>query len=112
MVNVADGKSCLFWEDLWLNKVPRLHYPQLFSFAKNVGISLHLVLNTEELEDFFHLPLSPLAATQPLQVAEDILTLPATVEKDTWNYIWGSPIYSTSRAYKQLTGSMPTHPFF
>ena len=79
---------------------------------KNVGISLHLVLNTEELEDFLHLPLSPLAATQLLQVAEDILTLPATVEKDTWNYIWGSPIYSTSRAYKQLTGSMPTHPFF
>jgi len=69
-------------------------------------------MNTEELEDFLHLPLSSLAATQLLQVAEDILTLPATVEKDSWNYIWGSPIFSTSRAYKHLTGSMPTHSFF
>ena len=72
MVNVADGKSCLFWDDLWLNKVPRLEYPQLYSFANNVGISLHLVINLEEMENFLHLPLSPLAATQLLQVAEDI----------------------------------------
>ena len=72
MVNVADGKSCLFWDDLWLNKIPRLEYPQLFSFANNVGISLHLVINLEEMENFLHLPLSPLAATQLLQVAEDI----------------------------------------
>jgi len=112
MVNVADGKSCLFWNDLWLNKVPRLHYPQLFSFAKNAGPSLHLVMNAGELEDFLHLPLSPLAVTQLLQVAEDLLTLPANDEKDTWTYIWGSPFFSTSRAYKHLTGHMPTHPFF
>jgi len=72
MVNVADGKSCLFWDDLWLNKIPRLEYPQLFSFANNVGISLHLVINLEEMKFFLHLPLSPLAATQLLQVAEDI----------------------------------------
>ena len=54
MVNVFDGRTCLFWNDLWFNKVPRLHYPQLFSFAQ-------LALNAEALEDFLHLPLSPVA---------------------------------------------------
>ena len=97
---------------MWLNKVPRLHYPQLFSFAKNASPSLHLVMNAGELEDFLHLPLSPLAVTQLLQVAEDFLTLPASDEKDTWTYIWGSSFFSTSRAYKHLTGHMPIHPFF
>ena len=32
MVNVHDGKSYLFW--LCLNKVPRIHYPKLFSFCQ------------------------------------------------------------------------------
>ena len=69
-------------------------------------------MNAGELEDFLHLPLSPLAVTQLLQVAEDFLTLPASDEKDTWTYIWGSSFFSTSRAYKHLTGHMPIHPFF
>ena len=38
-------------------------------------------MNAGELEDFLHLPLSPLAVTQLLQVAEDLLTLPASDEK-------------------------------
>ena len=33
MVNVFDGATCFFSEDLWLNKVPRIHYPYLFSFV-------------------------------------------------------------------------------
>jgi len=84
----------------------------LFSFAKNTGISLHLALNTEDLEDFLHLPLSPLVVAQLLQVAEDLVTLPAIEEKDTWTYIWGTPFFSTSRAYKHLTRHMPVHSFF
>ena len=104
MVNMFDGRTFLFWDDLWFNKVPRLHYPQLFSFAQ-------LALNAEALEDFLHLPLSPVAVTQLLQVA-DLLTIPASEEKDTWTYIWGTPFFSTSKAYKHLTGYMPVHSFF
>ena len=59
-----------------------------------------------------HLPLSPLVVTQLLQVAEDLVTLPAIEEKDTWTYIWGTPFFSTSRAYKHLTRHMPVHSFF
>ena len=34
MVNVKDGISCLFWDDLWMNRVPKQIYPGLYSFAK------------------------------------------------------------------------------
>jgi len=27
MANVEDGKSCLFWEDLWLSIVPKVYFP-------------------------------------------------------------------------------------
>lgn len=97
MVNVSDGKTCLFWDDLWLNKVHRIHYPQLFSFAKNTDISLHLVYNAEDLEDFLHLPLLPLAVSQLLEVAHVLASSPATEDKDIWTYIWGAPFFPPTK---------------
>jgi len=49
MANVFDGASCLFLDDLWLNKVPKLHYPKLFSFAKFIEISIKTARNVEGL---------------------------------------------------------------
>ena len=69
MVNIRDGKTCLFWEDLWLNKVPRIHYPHLYSFAKNKAISLHEIKSSDDYEDFLQLPLSPIAADQLIDEA-------------------------------------------
>jgi len=112
MVHIYDGKSCLFWEDLWLNKVPRIHYPQLLSFAKNKAISLHEAQNADDNEELLHLPLSPLAADQLIELAQNLITLPATDDTDVWSYIWGSLFFSTSKAYAHLTGHMPTHPIF
>lgn len=40
MVNTLDGASCLFWEDLWMHRVPKHHFPELYSFAKDPTISL------------------------------------------------------------------------
>ena len=34
MINIQDGRTCLFWEDLWNNRVPKLHFPELFSLPK------------------------------------------------------------------------------
>jgi hypothetical protein len=99
MANVFDGASCLFWDDLWLNKVPRLHYPQLFSFAKSTEISLSAARNAEGPEVLFHLALSPLAAQQLLELAQDLNALPDSGDQDIWSYIWGSPFYSSSKSY-------------
>ena len=61
MVNVFDGATCLFWDDLWLNKVPRIHYPHLFSFAKSKDVSIRLARDAPEA--LFNLPLSFIAAS-------------------------------------------------
>ena len=33
-VNIADGSSCLLWDDMWDGRVPRFALPELYSFAK------------------------------------------------------------------------------
>ena len=60
MVNFQDGASCLFWEDLWLHKVPKHSYPKLFSFAKNPWISLKQT-KEEELDNLLYLLISNIA---------------------------------------------------
>ena len=41
-----------------------------------------------------------------------MLSVLKTDDTDVWSYIWGSPFFSTSKAYAHLTGHMPTHPLF
>lgn len=59
---VLDGSSVLLWDDLWLNKIPRLQYPHLFSFANCAKISISSAKNAEGPTDLFHLRLSTVAA--------------------------------------------------
>lgn len=61
MVNIQDGVSCLFWDDLWLNRVHKIQYPKLFSFARNTRISLRFALEVEGSNNLFHLPISAIA---------------------------------------------------
>ena len=64
-------------------------------------------------ETLFNLPLSSLAASQLIELARDLNSLP-----NDWGerllvlYIWSSSFFSTSKAYTYLTCLMPTHPFF
>ena len=110
--NVKDGVTCLFWDDLWLGKVTRIHYPQLFSFARLPDMSINMALSAEGTESLFHFPLSQLAAQQLVEIAENLNSLSDTDEKDIWTYIWGSPFFSTSKAYSHLTGHLQVHPLF
>jgi len=96
---IKDGKTCLFWDDLWLNKVPRIHYLELYSFARVKDMTVHMALNAEEPEFIFHFPLSPIAAQQLVEIAESLESLPASDDTDIWTYIWGSPLFSTSKSY-------------
>lgn len=86
-VTVLDGASCLLWDDLWLHKVPRHHYPQLFSFAKSKGISISAARTADGPADLFHLPLSHMATQQLLSLAHDLNSLPELHETDVWTYI-------------------------
>lgn len=37
--SVQDGGTCFIWVDLWNDQVPKLAFPELYSFAKKIQIS-------------------------------------------------------------------------
>jgi len=98
MANVFNGMTCLFWDDIWLNRVRKHHFPQLYSFAKTTDISLNVARNAARPDELFNLPLSQVASSQRIELAENLNSLPLSEENDIWSYIWGSPIFSTSKA--------------
>ena len=98
MINIQDGRTCLFWEDLWNNRVPKLHFPELFSFAKNPKISLRFALDVDGPEQLLHLAISDIALQQLTTLAQELSSLQQSSESDIWSYIWGSPYFSSSKA--------------
>jgi hypothetical protein len=56
--NVGNGKTALFWTDLWSDNCLHLKFPHLITFAKRTDISVNKVMQMEFLQDLFHLPLS------------------------------------------------------
>jgi hypothetical protein len=109
-VLIASGKSCLFWDDVWNNQVRKIQYPELHSFAKNKRVSLSTVYETEALHDLFHLPLSVEAYHQLQELQTEISDLVIVADDDKWTFIWGSSHFSSSKAYKVLTGHSQVDP--
>jgi hypothetical protein len=64
-------------------------------------------METEFLEDLFHLPLSQQAFSE-FEALEDLCeTLMNTIQQgnfDQWSYIWGGKEFTTKQAYKALIG--------
>ena len=87
MINIQDGRTCLFWEDLWNNRVPKLHFPELFSFAKNPKISLRFALDVDGPEHLLRLPISDIALQQLTTLAQELTSLQQSSESDIWSYI-------------------------
>lgn len=57
-VSVADGSSCLLWDDCWWEQPLKLAFPELFSYAKKPAISLKEAVSASLSANLFHLPLS------------------------------------------------------
>jgi hypothetical protein len=89
-----------------------ISYPHLYSYTKSEYISLQSVLSMEELYDLFNLPLSKEAYHQYCELEILLQMMNDGEGKDKWKYIWGSGQYSSSKAYKHLTGSPAIHPAF
>jgi hypothetical protein len=111
-VNIQDGKSCLFWEDLWNGLVPKLSFPELFSFTRKPKITLAEVKAAPNLHDLFHLPLSVEAFSQLKQLQDILHSVQISELSDVWAYSWGSSNFSSRKAYKQLSGHCTIHPAF
>jgi hypothetical protein len=54
---VNDGKSVLFWHDLWNKKNRKDAYPRLYTFAKDKNLTAAQFILKENLADNFYLPL-------------------------------------------------------
>jgi hypothetical protein len=62
--HIGDRKSVLFWTDLWDSECIMHKFPYLLTFAKSTDSTVHQVMETEFLEDRFHLPLSQQAFSE------------------------------------------------
>ena len=82
MVNILNGASCLFWDDLWLGCVPRLAYPEHYSFAKRHNISVQKAREVAGPHELLQLPISNIAYHQLLELVQSLDSLPHTQEAD------------------------------
>lgn len=100
------------WDDLWNGQVRKLAFPELYSYAKNKKISLSIAWSSDILVNLFNLPVSVEAHLQFQNLHEELSSLLLLEPEDNWTYIWGSPIFSSSKAYKSLSGCSQTEPIF
>lgn len=111
-VQVGDGSTIYFWQDLWNGNIPIHQYPELYSFAKNSDLSLRTVWLAPNILDLFYLPLSEQAFMQIQNLYEVLESLNLETGQDLWTCIWGSAGYSTSAAYKIMKGHRQVDPAF
>jgi predicted DNA-binding ribbon-helix-helix protein len=97
---------------MWNDHIPSLTYPELLSFSKNKAITFQKVASSVPLHQLFHLPLSEIAFAQLLSLEQVIQGVALTHEPDSRTCMWGSNFYSSTRAYKQLTGHSQVHTAF
>jgi len=111
-VIISSGQTCLLWDDLWNGQVRKMLFPELHSFARNKSLSLSQAHNSNSLLELFNLPLSVEAHLQFQELQLELSTLRLNYLNDKWTYIWGSPIFSSSKAYKSLSGHSQVGPIF
>jgi hypothetical protein len=107
-VLVQNSTSCFFWLDHWKGQALQQTFPELFSFCKNTNVSVYMVKSTTSLFDLFHLPLSPKAFEQFQSFDSMIHNLQLNTDSDQWQYVWGSNLFSSNKAYKVLMGRSPS----
>ena len=54
----GDGATVCFWDDLWDESILSQDFPRLVSFAMNADASVKEIMQAENLDDIFFLPLS------------------------------------------------------
>jgi hypothetical protein len=86
-VDFGSRDTILFWQDLWNGQVLKLTYPQLHSFAKNDKVSLKTILQLDNIQSHFNLPLSEEAYKQLCDLNILMQSLPVDGENDVWSYI-------------------------
>jgi hypothetical protein len=111
-VLVHKGNTCFLWHDQWGGSIHSQDLPELYSFARSKHVSVAKANTIEDLAHLFNLPLSQEAFAQLLVLATEFEEIQFDEEKDVWSYSWGSPFYSSMKAYKLLIVSRQVHPCY
>ena len=109
--NIGNGSNASFWHDCCLSH----KFPHLYSFTKNIDVTVSYAGERAFLEYLFHLPLSREAYQEFLQLEDlwdDIHQLRSLEQNDSWSYIWGNGFYSSKQAYIFLIGTNQCSPQF
>jgi hypothetical protein len=109
---IGDGRTILFWGDMWNRGTPAHQYPELFSFACNSKLTVKEANQKEHLIEIFQLPLSVQAYDQFLELDESWGQITVTNTKDAWKLIWGADNFSTKKTYRHLMGQAQVHQIF
>jgi hypothetical protein len=101
---LGDGSS--IWSDTVLSQT----YPRLASFARNEGASVFEVMQADDLDNLFLLPLSQQAFEELECLQAQFQVLPYDVDAvDRWIPIWGNQ-YTSRRFYYEVFKNMEAHP--
>ena len=93
---MGDGKTVTFREDLWTEEILASKFPILHSFVRNSNSSVHDLMNAEDLDSLFHLPLSLPAMDEVMSLQQMLVNIPYNADsKDTWTLIWGNQVYTS-----------------
>lgn len=104
---INSGTTALLWHDIWYEDIFDLLFPQLFSFAKDMDITV-ADAHVHALDDFyeiFYLPMSATTVQQSNKLLQILTQMQNTDLNDCWNFKWSNIIYSTKIIYLELFGN-------
>lgn len=73
---IGDGSIVCFWDDLWSDSVLSIQFPRLASFAHDISNSVLDVMQEQDLDSIFLLPLSQEAFEELEHLQSQLMSTP------------------------------------
>jgi len=109
---VGDGSTICFWDDQWSGPILKHVYPRIASNSRSESISVFDVMQAEDLDTLFFLPLSQQALEELEQLQNHLQDIPYDEHsQDRWTPTWGNS-YTSKRFYSYIFGTVEAHPIF
>jgi hypothetical protein len=86
-VDFGKGDTILFWHDLWNGHMLKVSFFHLHSFAKSDISTISSVLQMDNFQEHFNLPLSEIAYEEFCELPVMLQSLLAEDQNDKWSYI-------------------------
>ena len=109
---VGDGASVCFWEDDWAGDILAEKLPRIASFAMSTTTSVKKIVQADDLDSIFLLPLSQEAMDELIQLQLMTESIPYDENlNDTWQTSWGGT-YASSKFYNHFFQPIQAHSIF